>query len=72
MLAPVRVLHLPDPAELAADRFGPVRAEELLAVGAATPLAELVAEVLETSSPTVSASPTSSPSEPAAHRAHAV
>lgn len=46
MLAPVTVLHLPDPAELAAGRFGAERAAELLAEGEAIPIEEVVAEVL--------------------------
>jgi hypothetical protein len=51
MLAPVRVLHLDDPAQTAIERLGAVRAEELMADGAMTPLAEIVAEVLATSAP---------------------
>jgi predicted ATPase/class 3 adenylate cyclase len=46
MLAPVKVLHLPDPGELAVERLGAARASELLAEGAATPLSQVVAEVL--------------------------
>ncbi len=46
MLAPVKVLHLPDPAELAVERFGAERAAELMAIGADTPIAEVVGEVL--------------------------
>ena len=46
MLAPVKVLHLPDPAELATERFGAERTAELLAEGERTPLAEMVAMVL--------------------------
>ena len=52
MLAPVQVLHLPDPAGLAADRFGAERAAELLAEGDAMPLAEVVALVEATPPPT--------------------
>jgi predicted ATPase/class 3 adenylate cyclase len=51
MLAPVRVLHLDDPGQTAIERFGAVRAEELMADGAATPLPEIVAEVLATAPP---------------------
>ncbi len=46
MLAPVKVLHLPDPADLAAERFGTARAAELLADGEAIPIDEVVAQVL--------------------------
>ncbi len=48
MLAPVKVLHLPDPAELAVERLGPERAEELLREGASTPLDGVIDEVLRT------------------------
>jgi predicted ATPase/class 3 adenylate cyclase len=48
MLAPVKVLHMPDPAELVAERFGPERARELLAAGARIPLNEVIAGVLAT------------------------
>jgi hypothetical protein len=34
MLAPVKVLHLPDPRELAIERIGEERAEQLVATGA--------------------------------------
>jgi len=54
MLAPVKVLHLPDPADLAAERFGAERASGLLADGEAIPLGEMVAEVLATPTPFVS------------------
>ncbi|MBF8290539.1 MAG: Adenylate/guanylate cyclase protein, partial [Chloroflexi bacterium] len=46
MLAPVMVLHLPDPADLAAGHFGPERAAEIMAVGAESPISDIVAEVL--------------------------
>jgi predicted ATPase/class 3 adenylate cyclase len=52
MMAPVKVLHLPDPGDLAAEHFGPERALELLAIGAAIPLSQVIAEVLAASSPT--------------------
>jgi hypothetical protein len=52
MLAPVKVLHLPDPGDLAREHFGPERAEELMAIGAALPLAQAIAEVLAASPPT--------------------
>jgi predicted ATPase/class 3 adenylate cyclase len=51
MLAPVKVLHLPDPADLAAERFGSERSAELLAEGADMPIAEVVAQVLAASRP---------------------
>ena len=47
MLAPVKVLHLPTRAG-AVERFGEEAAQELMADGAATPLAEIIAEVLAT------------------------
>ncbi len=46
MLAPVKVLHLPDPAGTAADRFGATLAAELLAEGEAIPIDDVVAMVL--------------------------
>ena len=48
MLAPVRVLHFPDPRDLAIERFGKERAEELMRDGAAAPADEVIAEVLAT------------------------
>jgi predicted ATPase/class 3 adenylate cyclase len=51
MLAPVKVLHLPDPADLAAERFGAERAAELLAEGEAIPIAEVIAGVLAAPGP---------------------
>ena len=51
MLAPVMVLHLPDPAQTAAERFGADRAAELLAEGEAIPIDEVVATVLARPSP---------------------
>jgi predicted ATPase/class 3 adenylate cyclase len=51
MLAPVRVLHLDDPAQTAVERLGADRAAELMADGAATPLPEIVAEVLAAPAP---------------------
>jgi predicted ATPase len=46
MLAPVRLLHLPNLDDLVAERFGPERAAELLAAGAAVPLSDVIAEIL--------------------------
>jgi predicted ATPase/class 3 adenylate cyclase len=45
MLAPVKVLHLPDPAGLATDRLGEERAAELLAEGDAMAIEDVVAAV---------------------------
>ena len=45
MLAPVKVLHLPDPAGLAADRLGMERTAELLAEGEAMAIEDVVAAV---------------------------
>jgi tetratricopeptide (TPR) repeat protein len=45
MMAPVMVLHLPDPRELATEHLGRERAEKLIAAGAATPVADIVAEL---------------------------
>jgi predicted ATPase len=55
MLAPVKVLHLPDPADLATQRLGEERARELLAIGADTPIAQIVEEVLAAPAPVASA-----------------
>jgi predicted ATPase/class 3 adenylate cyclase len=55
MLAPVKVLHLPDPRGLAIERFGEERAGELLAEGAATPVQEMIAQVIATPPPTAAA-----------------
>ena len=52
MLAPVRVLHLRDPAEIAVERLGEERANELMDAGAATPLAQVIDEVLAAPPPT--------------------
>jgi predicted ATPase/class 3 adenylate cyclase len=46
MLAPVQVLHLPDPAELARERLGAERADALLDEGAALAIEAVVARVL--------------------------
>jgi predicted ATPase/class 3 adenylate cyclase len=51
MLAPVKVLHLPDPVDLASQRLGEERARELLEVGATTPLDRVIAEVLAAPAP---------------------
>ena len=51
MLAPVKVLHLPDPRALAIQRFGEARAGELLRDGAAAPIDQVVAEVMAAQPP---------------------
>jgi predicted ATPase/class 3 adenylate cyclase len=51
MLAPIKVLHLPDPADLAAARFGAERAAELLAAGAAGSLTDAIDAVLAADPP---------------------
>jgi predicted ATPase/class 3 adenylate cyclase len=56
MLAPVKVLHLPEPRDLAIGRLGEARAEELMADGAAAPLELVIAEVLAAAPPTNDAS----------------
>src|SRR4029079_6184363 len=53
MLGPVKVLHLPDPAVTATERFGPERAVELLAEGDAMPIQAVVDIVLATPAPAV-------------------
>ena len=52
MLAPVTVLHLPDPAELASKAFGAERAAELLRDADALPIAQVIAEVVAAEPPT--------------------
>ena len=49
MVAPAKVLHLPEPGALAAEVLGPERAAVLLAEGAATPLGDVIGVVLATS-----------------------
>jgi tetratricopeptide (TPR) repeat protein len=51
MLAPVRVLHLPDPAGLARDRLGDARADELMAEGDAMALEDAIALLAATPAP---------------------
>jgi predicted ATPase/class 3 adenylate cyclase len=51
MLAPVKILHLPDPAGLAVERLGADRAAELMAEGEVLTTEEIVAEVLAAPSP---------------------
>ena len=46
MLAPVKVLHLPEPATLAAGAFGLSVAKERLAAATAAPVADIVTEIL--------------------------
>jgi hypothetical protein len=54
MLAPGTVLHLPDPADLAAGIFGAERAAELLREADAVPRDQVIAEVLAAPPPTTS------------------
>ena len=51
MLAPVKVLRLPDPAVVAVERLGEEAAEALMAEGAATPLTRSPTEVLAAHAP---------------------
>ena len=51
MLAPVKVLHLPDPAGLATERLGAERATALLAEGEAIPVEDVVAIIFATPAP---------------------
>jgi tetratricopeptide (TPR) repeat protein len=46
MIAPTRVLHLPEPAELATERLGPERATALFAEGAAIPVHDMIDMIL--------------------------
>ena len=46
MLAPVRVLHLPDPGERTMERLGPERGRALLDEGAATPVDQVIEQIL--------------------------
>lgn len=46
MLAPVKVLHLPDPGDLMGEQLGAEASQNLLAVGAATPRSEIISEIL--------------------------
>jgi predicted ATPase/class 3 adenylate cyclase len=55
MLAPVRVLHLDDPADTSVRTFGPERAAELMAIGADTAVEDLVALLLAMPEPSPSA-----------------
>jgi len=51
MLAPVKVLHLPDPAELAAEVLGADRAAAMLEEADALPIGEVIAEVIAAPAP---------------------
>jgi predicted ATPase/class 3 adenylate cyclase len=51
MLAPVEVLHLPDPGQLATERLGAERTAELIAAGDEMRLADVVAEVIAAARP---------------------
>jgi predicted ATPase/class 3 adenylate cyclase len=61
MLAPVTVLHLPDPAELAKMAFGAERAAELLRDADAIPIAQVIAEVLAADPPSADQSSADAP-----------
>jgi predicted ATPase/class 3 adenylate cyclase len=67
MLAPVRVLHLPEPRDLAIDRLGAERAEELLAEGAAMPLDEIIELALAAPAPRATEGGTERPAGAAGH-----
>jgi predicted ATPase/class 3 adenylate cyclase len=58
MLAPVKVLHMPDPRHLAIERLGAEKAEELLRDGAAAPVDEIIREVLAAPAPGEVSTPT--------------
>ena len=51
MVAPVTVLHLRDPREIAVERLGEERATELMDDGAMTPLPQIVASVVAAPTP---------------------
>jgi len=51
MLAPVRVLHLREPREIAIERLGEARAAELLGDGAAASIEEVIADVMAAPAP---------------------
>ena len=57
MLAPVEVLHLPDPGQLAVERLGADRAAELLAEGDALPLADVLALIRDAAAIDASGAP---------------
>jgi hypothetical protein len=52
MMAPARVLHLPEPAAFANQILGPERAAQLLAEGAATPAVLMAEQALQAGLPT--------------------
>jgi hypothetical protein len=52
MLAPVKVLHLRDPRELAIERLGAERTEQLLEDGATVPVTQMLEEIFAASPPT--------------------
>jgi predicted ATPase/class 3 adenylate cyclase len=54
MLAPVKVLHLRDPRDLAIERLGEERAEQLLADAATIPATQMVEEIFAAAPPTAS------------------
>jgi predicted ATPase/class 3 adenylate cyclase len=58
MIAPTKVLHLPDGRDLAVEILGAERARELMAVGAATPVARIIEEILAAPVPGASSAST--------------
>jgi predicted ATPase/class 3 adenylate cyclase len=60
MVAPVTVLHLRDPREMAVERLGRDRATELMHDGAMTPIAEIIAAVTEARVPAGAPAPATS------------
>jgi hypothetical protein len=57
LLAPVKVLHLPDPTETAIAKLGEARARELLDQGASTPLEIVTEQLLAMPAPGAAAAP---------------
>ena len=51
LLAPVKVLHLPDPVETSIAKLGEARARELMGEGAATPLEVITEQLLAMATP---------------------
>jgi hypothetical protein len=51
LLAPVKVLHLPDPTDTAIAKLGEARAKELFDQGAATPIEVITEQLLAMPAP---------------------
>ena len=51
MIAPVKVLHLPDGGDMAVEVLGEERARRLMGAGAATPLVRVVEDILAAPTP---------------------